>query len=56
MEELKKLLAVKPNVSKVYFNSNGEYMLHETAGFDEVKTREEILGETVKKSKKDKTE
>lgn len=52
MEELKALLLVKPRVTHVYFNEKGEYMLHETAGFNDVKTREEILDAQAATAKK----
>jgi len=43
LEGLKSILEKKPKVSHVYFNSEGDYMLHETTGYETKKSREEIL-------------
>lgn len=43
LKALQQFLVNNPHREKVYFNENGEYLTHETKGFDEVKSRDEIL-------------
>lgn len=46
LENLKETLANKPNIKKVYFNENGEWLTYPRPNFPIEKTREEVLGET----------
>lgn len=52
LEAVKALLIVKPRVTHVYFNADGDYMLHETVGFTEKFSREELLGTPAVSGKK----
>lgn len=45
MDSLKDLLRAHPETKAVYFNSKGDYLCYPKPGFDQMKTREEILGE-----------
>lgn len=45
LEDLKQTLISRPNIKKVYFNENGEWLTYPRKNYPNEKTREEVLGE-----------